>query len=76
MKTFNVGTIRENGDEVRSLDLDNTRQRYLDMLSSKGIKPGANMMEWFAGQDWRQTELVGHAIMASDLMHLEFRRIT
>ena len=54
-----VGDVRKAGDEQRAFGLG-------------GYYKPRNFYD--ALTDWTPTRLVGHIILASDLMHLEYRR--
>jgi len=58
-KSLTVGDIRQKGDEQRSPGVPK-------------LKPYSE--DYAADPEWHPTCLVGHPILASDLMHLEYRR--
>ncbi len=77
-KTFTVGVIREKGDEVRRKGYSNEEREQMKEAHKKNLERPANQRRHeseFHGFDWSPTQLIGEPIMASDLMHLEFRRL-
>lgn len=58
-KTLGLGEVREKGDQSRVTK---------PVTGPNIIHPSDEVAEW------RPSTLLGHAILASDLMHLEFRR--
>lgn len=63
-KELKAGDIRQRGDEYRKLDLGPGPKGYVSGESHRH----------FPGEYHKVTTLFGQAILASDLMHLNFRR--
>jgi len=83
MNKFSVGTIRKEGDEVRSKGYEDVakiiasmEQNLKDIVNpTKAIKESLEKrIKDLKSTQWRKTDLVGLPIMASDLIHLEFRQ--
>jgi hypothetical protein len=62
-KHLKPGDIRQVGDEQRQSDLGDYHPCHR-VGTPRPNRPG----------EWRSVPLIGHAILASDLMHLNFRR--
>jgi hypothetical protein len=76
-----AGDIRQEGDQTRVRDLGHTRECY-GLITRSGSTPfrdGIDPVHWHEVTPerpgcWTKVNLVGHAILQSDLMHAEFRR--
>lgn len=69
--------MREKGDEVRRSGYTAYDRKMMHEARDKNLeRPEISRRpdSEFHGFDWSPTQLIGEPIMASDLMHLEFRR--
>lgn len=62
-ETLRAGDVRTLGDEQREFDITRNHVPGTSHTTTK-LRP------W----KWHEVALLGHVILASDLMHIEFRR--
>lgn len=71
-----VGDIRQDGDEQRAKPFSSFRAMSAGGYDHNDNYCAPEIKEFGSPvcSSWDQVSLVGHPILASDLMHLEFRR--
>jgi hypothetical protein len=74
MQTLKSGDVRKKGDEVRSIGVNSHREAFEKEVIGKDGKKTTIIASRNVPEKWRPTYLIGHEIMGSDTMHLEFRR--
>lgn len=76
MITLKAGDIRRAGDQVRYKGFDDAyRNQMLELSKKNAMAKGIlRRPECYFDHNWRETYLIGHEIMPSDVMYLEFRR--
>jgi hypothetical protein len=74
-KTLKAGDERREGDEARISKLEHAATGVLAWTSKERRRYGANPVSHYDDPgEWEPVQLLGHPILASDLMAAEFRR--